>query len=223
MARKRKKTADPSKIPGILRASELAQPAAASKVQTYAPTSAKGSHRDEARSEAFRKNFLKELRRTGLTLKELSEKSGVSMQTLRYWKRVGIRFGRNVNLDAVAQVLGIEDPACLFEESPPDPGSQRVRTPPDDVREIDRRTNPHIEEVSRDQPQLFQDFDDDDWRELYSLHGTGGPLTVEGVFRHAELINRKRDLRAKFDLLLESDHLDALGHLIDVLYRDAAR
>lgn len=185
-------------------------------------TSKPSTRQSEDRALRFRRNFLRLLERKSVSIKQLSERTGVSLQTLRYWKRFGIAYSRDERLEIVARFLGVSDPQSLFEvdletrSSPPPVLDLRETT-----KRIDRETNPMIAEVLSDHPELFRGFDENDWDELYSLHGTGGALTYEGVQKSAELINRKRELRRKFDALLETDHFETLAHLIDVLYRDS--
>lgn len=59
-------------------------------------------------------------------------------------------------------------------------------------REFDRETNPMVAEVVEESPELFRDFTDDDWDQLYSMRGMGGSLTREGVVRAAREIPENR-------------------------------
>ncbi len=77
-----------------------------------------------------------------------------------------------------------------------------------------------IEEIRRDRPDLFDAFTADDWDELYSIHGAGGALNREGVLHFAERINAKRDVRRKFEAVLETHHFRTLAAIIEVMYRD---
>lgn len=180
------------------------------------------NRQSEARAQQFRRNFLKLLQRKGISIKQLAKQTGVSLQTLRYWKRVGISYSRDERLELVARVLGIGDPQAMFEENLEQPPARQIPVWPADSKNVDVQTNPAVQEVLADRPELFLGFEPADWEELYSLHGTGGALTYEGVCEAAQLVNRKRELRRKFDALLETDHFETLAHLVDVLYRDSS-
>lgn len=178
--------------------------------------------RSELRAQRFRRNFLKLLERKGMSIKRLAQQTGVSLQTLRYWKRSGISYSRDERLEIVARVLGVGDPQALFEENLEPPTRVAPAGWPSDSSKLDLQTNPVVQYVLSDQPELFLGFEPADWDELYSLHGTGGPLTYDGVCEAARQVARKRELRRKFDALLETEHFESLAHLIDVLYRDSS-
>ena len=64
-------------------------------------------------------------------------------------------------------------------------------------RRFDRQTNPAVDELVADRPELFTDWCQADFDELYSRMGTGGALTADGALASAEAINRKRELHDK--------------------------
>lgn len=168
---------------------------------------------NRSRAETFRLNFRRELARSGLSLAELANRSGVAAPTLRRWYRLGTSKPGHANLAAVAQTLAIEDPWTLF--APRQTASRATHA-------VDQATNPAIEEVLRRRPDLFDRFTPEDWDELYSLHGTGGPLTHEGVHQAAARLRAKRDLREKFETLLDTHFFHTLTVLIDLMHRDAS-
>jgi transcriptional regulator with XRE-family HTH domain len=188
---------DPT-LPLLKRASELPTPARKTDVQS--------------RKERFRLQFSKALERSGLTLAELAERAEVDEAVLRRWNRLGVAQPGHDHLQRVARAFGLEDPRSFFDDD---------ELELDVARRIDRETNPAVDDVRNDRPALFEHFTIDDWDELYSSHGTGGPLTYDGVLAAASRINRKRDVRRKFEAVLETHHFDTLASLVELMYDQA--
>lgn len=69
-------------------------------------------------------------------------------------------------------------------------------------RRLDEQTNPLVDEVAKDQPDLFARWSADDWAQLRSVRGVGGALTREAVVAEAVKINENRDIRQMFEALL---------------------
>jgi transcriptional regulator with XRE-family HTH domain len=86
-------------------------------------------------------------------------------------------------------------------------------------RLFDRWTNPVVDEVTADNPELFSGWSEGDFDELYSRFGVGGPLTREGVRAAAEAMNRKRELHRKLAVVLETSHADLVAQIVDAFYR----
>ena len=88
-------------------------------------------------------------------------------------------------------------------------------------RLFDRHTNPVVEEVVSEQPQLFHGWTAEEFDELYSRFGTGGALTAAGAAKVAEAMNRRRELLRKVALLLETNESELLTTMIEALYSRA--
>ena len=84
---------------------------------------------------------------------------------------------------------------------------------------FDRQTNPGVDELLADRPELFTDWSEADFDELYSRMGTGGSLTTHGASKAAEAINRKRQLHDKLALLLETEQADVIAGILELLYQ----
>lgn len=69
-------------------------------------------------------------------------------------------------------------------------------------RRLDERTNPLVDVVAEERPELFAQWTAAEWAQLRSLRGVGGALTHEGVVAEAEKINENRDARRMFEALL---------------------
>ena len=142
----------------------------------------------------------------GLTIGELVRRSGLDRRTLR-----GILDGRKRpqprTLHRLAVGLGVSsdelflDPAQLL------------------YRRFDRFTNPVVQEVVGQSPELFAGWTEADFDELYSRFGEGGCLTAEGVAGAAREMNANRAMHDKLSVLLESSHADLVRGILELLYQ----
>ena len=89
-------------------------------------------------------------------------------------------------------------------------------------RTFDRQTNPLVDEVIAERPDLFVGWGEADFDDLYSRFGTGGALTRTGAVAAAEQLNRARAIQAKVAIVLETHEADLLEQLVDLLYRRVA-
>lgn len=143
----------------------------------------------------------------GMTLAELAEASKLDERTIR-----SLLAGRSARPHArtlfrLAEGLGVAV-------------GELFRNPALEARrQFDRGTNPVIEEIVEEHPQLLADWCAAELEELYSHFGDGGSLTREGALATVAAINRKRAIQAKVALLLETGEADVLVGVIDVLYR----
>ncbi len=85
-------------------------------------------------------------------------------------------------------------------------------------RAFDRETNPVVDEVIAARPELFEDWTEADYDELYSRFGTGGELTVEGTIQAAQQTNVRRTLYEKVAVVLETAEGDLLRDFVNLLY-----
>ena len=86
-------------------------------------------------------------------------------------------------------------------------------------RHFDRQTNPVVDEVVAHQPALFDGWTAEDFDELYSHFGAGGALTHSGTLTMVQRINRKRDIQAKVDLILETSEAPLLCDIVEALFK----
>jgi hypothetical protein len=85
-------------------------------------------------------------------------------------------------------------------------------------RLFDRRTNPLVETVIHQQPQLFAGWTERDFDELYSRFAAGGSLTEEGAVAAVEAMNHNREVHRRVALLLESGEAPLLSAMVEILY-----
>ncbi len=83
---------------------------------------------------------------------------------------------------------------------------------------FDRQTNWCVEEVCRQSPELFRDWTDEEWEELFSSFGVGGELNEAGVRQQAIAINQRRDTFYELHVILETHLADAARRIIHSLY-----
>ncbi len=142
----------------------------------------------------------------GLTIEEVARKSGTDRRTIR-----GILNGRKKphprTLHRLAESLGIAGDEFFLDPT------QLL------YRHFDRHTNPVVQEVLDDTPDLFAGWTEADFEELHSRFGVGGCLTAEGVIATARDMNVNRDLHEKLAVILETSHAKLIRGILDVVYR----
>jgi len=155
----------------------------------------------------FSANLQRLMARLGLTIHDVVDRSGLDERTIK-----GILSGSNrrphaQTLHKLASGLGTEVDE-LFQNA----GSLTYR-------QFDRQTNPIVDEVIAARPELFRDWAEPDFDQLYSRFGVGGGLTFEGALEAVHMINRSRKAHQRVEVLLESSEAGLLLSLVDVLYR----
>lgn len=166
------------------------------------------------------KRILSARLRKGWNQSELSARSGVSRTTLFQLERGAIPSPRAATLYRLAEALEIPV-AYLNPDQPFDlDRMSHDNSPPNSsaAGEFDRQTNPYVDIVRQQFPQVFAEFTQDDWDELYSSFGTGGALTEGGVLRTAEGIAKKRETLRRLSILLETHLAAAAAAMVDSLF-----
>jgi transcriptional regulator with XRE-family HTH domain len=155
-------------------------------------------------------NLRRLMARQGLTFVEVVQATGLDERTIR-----GIVRGSNHpharTLHKLAHGLGVEIDELFRPLSSIAP------------RRFDRATNTLVETVVARRPQLFADWSEAHFDELYSRFGTGGQLTEAGVVAAAEAMNAKRDLWRQISVILESGEADLLAEFVRLIYRHVTK
>jgi transcriptional regulator with XRE-family HTH domain len=86
-------------------------------------------------------------------------------------------------------------------------------------RQFDRATNTLVQSVVAAHADIFADWSNAEFDELYSRFGTGGQLTEAGVLAAAADMNAKRDVWRQVNVILESGEAELLTEFVDLLYR----
>jgi transcriptional regulator with XRE-family HTH domain len=156
----------------------------------------------------YARNLRRLMARQGLTLDEVAERSGLNLRTVKALLRAESRpHGRTLQRLAAGLAVPVDE---LFQDP-----SLLVH------RLFDRRTNPVVDEVVEEQPELFHGWTEAEFDDLYSRFGHGGPLTRDGAIAVAESLNRRRVVQQQVALLLETSEAELLISLVDLLYRRA--
>jgi transcriptional regulator with XRE-family HTH domain len=150
-------------------------------------------------------NLRRIMAREGLTVEQVVRLSMLDERTVK-----GILAGRHRpharTIYRLAAGLGVEadeffqDPSLLMHKW------------------FDRQTNPLVDQVVDEHPQLFHGWTESDFTELYSRFGAGGALTVDGVIKTSKSMAQNRQIQRKVALILESSEAELLASLIDVVY-----
>lgn len=162
--------------------------------------------------------------RKGWNMDRLSEVAGVSRTTVYHLERGDIAKPRASTLYKLAVALEIDPHELSPDAMPFDAGTPGW--PPEDERRqddprarFDLRTNTCIKAAYRGAAAHFTGWSQQEWDELYSTFGVGGPLTEQGVLEIARKINRKRETIHQLQVVLETHHADVAAGLIANLYR----
>lgn len=157
----------------------------------------------------FAVNVRRLMARRGLTLCELVRASGLHERTLKaILSGASKPHARTLHRLAAGLEVSTDE---LFESSTL--AAHQL---------FDRRTNPLVEEMCENQPELFAGWSDADFEELYSHFGTGGALSTQGATELIAAMNAKRATHHKVALLLESSEASVLIGMVDLLYQRIA-
>jgi transcriptional regulator with XRE-family HTH domain len=153
-------------------------------------------------------NLRRLMARDGLTFDEVVVASGLDERTLRAIIRAKSNpHARTLHKLAAGFGVSVDELFC-----PPGSGGPR---------QFDRATNTLVQSVVAAHSDLFTNWSDAEFDELFSRFGTGGQLTESGVLAAAEAMNAKRDVWRQVNVILESGEADIFAEFVDVLYRRA--
>ena len=154
-------------------------------------------------------NLRRLMARLDLTVQDVIDRSGLDTRTVKEILR-GSKQPQARTIHRLASGLGVasdeffQDPSLLAH------------------RVFDRQTNPIVDRVIASHPNLFRNWTEADFDELYSRFGTGGPLSVEGTVEAAENMNVNRQIYQRVSVLLESSEASLLSEFVNLLYRRVA-
>jgi transcriptional regulator with XRE-family HTH domain len=165
-------------------------------------------HVGNAQSTPYGENLRRLMAHHGLTLAELVARTGVDVRTIKDLLNGRRDRPQPRTLHRLASGLGVS--ADEFFRQPA----------PFSSRDFDRRSNPAVEALVAERPELFVGWEERDFDEAYSQFGAGGALTSQGARQVVERIHQGRSLQAKLALLLESSHARLVRSMIEMLYDD---
>jgi transcriptional regulator with XRE-family HTH domain len=153
-------------------------------------------------------NLLRLMAAAGLSVEQVTEKTGVDKRTIRAILNASHRpHPRTLHRLAEGLRVSIDeffvDPSRLL------------------YRRFDRQTNPVIAEVVENHQELFAHWTEADFDELHSRVASGGPLLTEGALVAVRDMNRKRALMEELSLLLETGYAELIAGIIELFYAKA--
>ena len=151
-------------------------------------------------------NLRRLMARLDMTLQEVVDATGLDERTVRSMLHGDTRPHART-LHKLADGLGIDTDELFVD---PYRSSQWA---------FDKATNPQVAIVIESQPELFADWTDADFAELYSRMAVGGELTEEGAVAAATALNARRDLLYQVSVVLETDQADVMREFIGILFR----
>ena len=151
-------------------------------------------------------NIRRLMARLDMTFGQVVDATGLDERTLRSMSHGDTRPHART-LHKLAEGLGI-DTDELFQD--PLLGGQLA---------FDKATNPQVAEVIENHPQLFTDWSDAEFAELYSRMAVGGELTAAGAVAAATAMNARRELLYQVAVILETNEADVLREFIGILFR----
>jgi transcriptional regulator with XRE-family HTH domain len=163
----------------------------------------------------------------GWGIEALARHAGVSRTTLHNLEKGLTPNPRAGTVKKLAEAFEIAVGELLADRAPAGDGGPRSAVPRTPFaaeqseagrRQFDRYTNPTVDEVRAERPRLFLGWSNDNWDELYSEFGIGGPLTPQGVVQAAEAINRKRETLRQLSVVLETELGEVAARMIATLH-----
>lgn len=87
-----------------------------------------------------------------------------------------------------------------------------------DAQRLELATQPELQRWMERHPERAKSLTGEEVDELLSLQGTGGPLTRFGVEHFVGLIERKRELKRRIEIIAGTEYLEMLEQLIGLIY-----
>lgn len=152
----------------------------------------------------LRENLQRLMAQQGISAAQLSRRTGLDPRTIRrllmgkqrpHWRTVH-RLAQG--LQVATDELFVSPSQLLY-------------------RQLDRQTNPAVEELISERPELFVGWTQADFEELFSRVGTGGALTPQGAERAVEQMNKNKRTHEQLALLLETSYAELVRRLIESL------
>lgn len=148
---------------------------------------------------------------------ELARRADVSRTTLYHLRLGKIRRPRITTLTALAEAFELPLERFLWGHCEPPQSAAMSRS--GEVQDFDRSTNQAVRQVYEEHPELFLNWTDREWEELYSTFGVGGALNEDGVISNARQINESRHTRRQLDVIMETHLREVATRMIESLYR----
>ena len=157
----------------------------------------------------------------GWSQKEFARRAGLSRQTVReILEQTCHRRLRNRTIFGCARALNMAVADLRGQSGLATSASVGVRNRPiltEDLR-YDLATQPQVKQWLENEANEAARYSQDEIGELLSMQGTGGPLTAEGLQAALRLLDRKRRLVERVQIIAGTEHLSLLEGIVDVLF-----
>ena len=150
-------------------------------------------------------NMRRHMARAGLTFEDVVTATELDERTVRGIVR-GTKHPHARTLHKLAEGLGVTIDQ-LFQRGGQSPAQR-----------FDRVTNSLVSSFVDAHPEMFRNWSDSEFDELYSRFGTGGQLTEAGIAAAAQATNTKRDVWRQVSIILESGEAKLLTEFVELLY-----
>ncbi len=151
-------------------------------------------------------NVRRLMARLDMTQQDVVDASGLDQRTVRSILQ-GVTRPHARTLHKLAEGLGVAADE-LFQD--PYQAGQAA---------FDRATNPAVADVVEARPELFEDWTQADFNELFSRMALGGALTESGVLASVEAMNARHQLLYRVAVILESGEAELMREFVAILYR----
>ena len=160
----------------------------------------------------------------GWNQEDFARHTGLNRQTIRQvLQPSGPRKLRNATISACARALGLTVSELRdqpLERLLPRMVDGTAEGGPEDSlrRRYEQATQPELRAWIERNPDRARQLSDDEMDELFSLQGTGGPLTAFGVDAFVQRIERRRKLVQQVHAIAGTEYMDLLEQLVGLLY-----
>jgi transcriptional regulator with XRE-family HTH domain len=159
----------------------------------------------------------------GWNQEEFARITRLNRHTVRQILLSGERRLRNATTSACARALGlsVNDLRTLPLEQllPRMRAADAISNGTDSRRRLrEESTHPELLAWVEDNPDRARRLTADEVNEVLALQGAGAPLSVPGIDRLVERIERRRTLVHRVSALADSEYLDLLEKFVDLLF-----
>jgi transcriptional regulator with XRE-family HTH domain len=180
-------------------------------------------HKATQESTALAEKIARLVEERGWNQDEFARIAHLNRQTVRQILQPdGPRKLHNATVSACAQALGLAVSELrtlplirllsrMHQESSQSPDASKQRL-------YEQATQPELLAWLERNPERAQQMKPEEIDELLSLQGTGGPLTSLGVEHYVKLIERKRRLLDQIQVVANTEYLDVLEKLVEMMY-----
>lgn len=163
--------------------------------------------------------------RKGWPIQKLADEASISRTTLHHWASGNTTTPQIKTVSKVAEALGVPVKtlfATSIETEDNENSNSFLKFDDSFIQErrlFDRSTNTLVDQIVLESPEVFSDWKNEQWDELYSCFGVGGQLSEEGVREMANEINSKKETVHQIEILMETHLKETVKELINSLYK----